>query len=182
MRKGKFLIVNEPNGEAAEQKLRIPAEVCDIFPAQVYIPRLEKGLKGVYCVMLSLVLLTILILMTTFFSNGYLIPIVIEGFFLIMYVKEHVSVLFYHLIYLMINLCGALVCCVIGVLPDNSGTRQDMNNVLPTTDRRILCVSALAFGLFTCFRLVLMIEYSICLYYSNLRDKFKKGKVILQPL
>lgn len=41
MKQGKFLIVNEPSIESVDQKLKYPEEKCDIFPAQIYVPKVN---------------------------------------------------------------------------------------------------------------------------------------------
>ncbi|EFO90813.1 hypothetical protein CRE_08154 [Caenorhabditis remanei] len=182
MKKGKFLIVNEPTEETVDRELSVPTEKCDVFPALVYIPKFNKKMeKGLFCVLTILVQIIIFALMSYFFTLGYLAVIPIEVAFLALYAKEHVSVLRAQMFYLTLQMFFGAFVTFMAFLPAESGTRKDFEMVLPNLTTGTLALFGVFFGLFTVLRILLIASYHTHLFYSNLRDKFKDGKVILQP-
>lgn len=182
MKKGKFVIVNEPTDETVDRELKVTSENCDIFPALVYIPKFSKKMeKGMFCVVCILLQIAIYGMMAYFFKIGYLAVIPFEVVFLALYAKEHIWVLNVQMVYLAVQLVFGALITFIAFLPADSGTGKDFEIFIPTLAGGTMGLFGTFFGLFTCLRLLLVASYRTHLFYSNLRDKFKDGKVILQP-
>uniref|UniRef100_A0A8R1HLL8 Uncharacterized protein n=1 Tax=Caenorhabditis japonica TaxID=281687 RepID=A0A8R1HLL8_CAEJA len=73
MKKGKFLIVNEPTAETVDMNLKVLAADCDIYPVQVYVPRSNQKMSmGFACVIASIAQMVFFGVMLYFFSYGFL--------------------------------------------------------------------------------------------------------------
>ncbi|EGT47967.1 hypothetical protein CAEBREN_23691 [Caenorhabditis brenneri] len=104
MKKGTFLIVNEPTDETVDRMLQVPKDKCDVYPALVYIPKYNKKMeKGLFCLLTIFAQIALYGLMAYFFKVGYLAMIPFEVFFLTMYAKEYVTTLHVQFVYLVMR-------------------------------------------------------------------------------
>ncbi|ULU10995.1 hypothetical protein L5515_000972 [Caenorhabditis briggsae] len=183
MKKGKFLIVNEPNEETIDHELKVSTENCDVYSALVYIPKFNKKMeKGLFCVLALCTQIALFGLMAYFFKIGYLAFIPFELFFFVMYGKENVWNLDLQIIYLFFQLFFAAFTTFLAFGTEGEGTRKDFGWIAPDLETGTLALFGAVFGIFTILRLLLVASYRTHLFYSNLRDKFMDGKVVLQPV
>ncbi|CAO4361110.1 unnamed protein product [Caenorhabditis nigoni] len=183
MKKGKFLIVNEPNEETIDRELKVSTENCDVYSALVYIPKFNKKMeKGLFCVVASCTQIALFGLMAYFFKMGYLAFIPFELFFFVMYGKENVWNLDLQIIYLTVQLFFAAFTTFLAFGTEGEGTRKDFGWIAPDLKTGTLALFGAVFGIFTILRILLVTSYRTHLFYSNLRDKFMDGKVVLQPV
>ncbi|CAL44976.1 uncharacterized protein CELE_K07A1.17 [Caenorhabditis elegans] len=184
MMRGMFLVFNEPSDGNIEKKLDVSSQRCDVYPAHVYVPQMNKKAKSLYlllCILDTLVHIASIggrIFLKPDHYALYIFPGIMEVSFLVTFATKYIRFLHLQMIYLFAHTILSFIFLFANIVPNGKESLL-VEFELPSLNSNTLIESVLA--IFSFIRMLLVITYHQHVYYGELRQKFNQGKVIMQP-